>query len=125
MNKFIIGAALLLSACGLTEESFAEKSCEAGNDCMQQAIDAELGLTADDLVDCANLETAEIPDGWTCTFDAKQAATCLSAMSGADCSTLDAMIAAGEAMADDCEDVTVCTEDGATDDTDMEDTDAS
>jgi hypothetical protein len=132
MKNLMIGAVVVLSACGLTEETFAEQSCANTNACFQAAIDGGVaGITEDLLLDCDADDAAELPEGWTCTFDAAKAAECLDAQAAADCSTAEDMMSSGEASGDACTDVTVCTgpdeaDDDAADDTDAgDDTDAA
>lgn len=82
MKKFLIGAAVLLGACGISEDKFTEDFgstfCEKTNECLE----AE-GL---DTIDCdADTEDGEAAADVECDFDPAAAKDCLSELDAAEC----------------------------------------
>jgi hypothetical protein len=85
MKKLLIGATLVLGACGLSqdkfEEEFGAKYCEANNACLEAAelepIDCDAAVDGGD--DVAEVE---------CEYDAGAAKECLDAIDTAECDEL-------------------------------------
>lgn len=108
MKNLLIGATLVLGACGLSqdkfEEDFAATFCEKNNTCLEAAELPTIDCDADVEVD--DVEEVE------CDYDAAAAKDCLDQLDTAECSEL-GFLEVPSVCAD------VCTVSASTDDTDM------
>lgn len=82
MKNLLLGAVVLLGACGLSEtkfnDQFGSTLCEKSNEC----------LTAEGLdgIDCnATVEDVEEVEAPDCEFDAAKATECLDGLETAEC----------------------------------------
>ncbi len=83
MNKFLIGAAVLLSACGLSQDKFetdfGDSLCAKANECLAAEELDEIDCNA--TVEDATEDATEV----VCDYDAAKAAECLDDLDAAEC----------------------------------------
>ncbi len=101
MNKFFIASLVLLGACGLSEDKFAdsfnEKLCDKLTECNPDA-------------ECPEADDGDDADTADCTFDAKIAQECLDAIDAQTCD--EETMTPGLDWLDACAEVYDCPEEG-------------